>query len=103
MDNIIQQLINIEARAQDVVRGSKEFEADFENMVGKSIDNMKSSISQKAEQRMADVDSFESGDADKRIDSIKRAMSAEKEKLVQKEKENHTAWVDRIFNEIISI
>lgn len=103
MDNIIQQLINIENRAQKVVKDAKELEVNFDKVVSDSVEDMRKDIAQKAEARIESVDSFEREDADKRIEKIKSTISSEKEKLLKKEADNHTVWVDKIFNEITGI
>jgi DNA anti-recombination protein RmuC len=103
MDDIIQKLINIENHAQSVVKDAKELEVNFDKVVSDSVTDIKKDIEKRVEKRVECIEGFERTDADKRIEELNSTVSAEKEKLLQKEKDNHAQWVDKIFNEIVSI
>lgn len=103
MDNVIQQLIDIENRAQRAIKDSKELEINFDKVVNDSVTDIKKQIEEKVGKRIESINSFERADADKKISEIKNSVSEEREKLLQKQKENHDKWVSEIFNEIISI
>lgn len=99
--DIIQQLINIEKKAQNVIVDADELEKNFEKDIGESVKQLKKDFEAKVVERIESIGEFEKIDADKRIEAIRKSVDIEKAKLAQKEQDNHDAWVEKIFNDII--
>lgn len=103
MNNVIQELLNIEKRALETVKDARELDENFEKAVDDSVEAIKKDIDEKVEQRIESISSFEKNEADKTIGKLTSEISAQKKQLSDKDFQNHDKWVEKIFNDIISI
>lgn len=102
MDELIQKIIDIENKAQSVVREARSDREHIDETIEKTIADMKEDFNKRASDKCESIKSIEDADADKKITAIEAAKKASVERLEEIYRNKCDEWVDDIVDEIIN-
>ncbi len=95
------KIIDIEERAQEIVRDAKEADKNLEADVERETQKLQSDIKRKALAKGDTIRSIEDEEAEKRIKEIREQSEKNIAALKQKYNANKDKWVDTIVSNII--
>lgn len=101
MDDLITKIIDIEAQAQEIIKGAKTADEHLEADIEAETSKLHKDIANKAEAKTVTIKQLENSEAQKQIAKIREKTMADIEKLNEKYEANKGAWVDKIVSNII--
>ena len=102
MDELIQRIIDIENKAQSVVKEARNDREHLEETIKKTISDMKEDFEKRANDKCESIKSFEDSEAKEKIEAIDAEKKASISKLEEIYKDKCDKWVDEIVDEIIN-
>ncbi|MCH5185453.1 MAG: hypothetical protein J1F64_04930 [Oscillospiraceae bacterium] len=103
MNNTIQQIIEIEEMAQEVVADVKETKANLEKIIDESVEKKKAEILNKINIEKEARIKANDDDVAKKIIKIKEDTARKISGLDAKYRRNKQMWEDNLFDEIINV
>lgn len=101
MEDLIMKIIDIEDRAQEVIKDAKQADSELETRVKDEIQKLQSDIVRKMEAKNVTLKNMENEDANKKIEAINVNMERHLSELENKYNENKDKWVNEIVENII--
>ena len=103
MEDLIMIIIDIEDKAQEVIREAKKADAELEDRITSETKKLETDITRKMEAKNALLKQMEEEDADKKIDAITSDTNKHLSELEEKYKANKDKWVTEIVGNIIGM
>lgn len=101
MEDLIMKIIDIEDRAQELIKDAKEADRELEERLENETKKLEKDIVRKAEVKRETLKQIENEDADRKIEEINSDAERQIESLNAKYIENKDKWVDEIVGNII--
>jgi len=101
MDDILKRIIEIEDRAQSIVRDAKEHKRNFSEEIEIEAQKMKKDIEERAERKIRQIQIQEDEYKQKKLEEIKKETSEKLNKMNQLYEMNRDKWVDAVFEMIM--
>ncbi|MCD8180271.1 MAG: hypothetical protein LUF26_02150 [Firmicutes bacterium] len=101
MEDLIMKIIDIEDRAQEVIKDAKKADKELDKRVKDESLKLHDDIVRKMEAKNATLREIEEKDADKRIEAVTLDMEKHLSELEGKYAENKDRWVNDIVENII--
>lgn len=101
MEDLIMKIIDIEDRAQEVIRDAKKADRELDERIRDDSRKLQDDIARKVEAKNITLKQMEEDDAEKKIAVINEAMEKHLSELEEKYEKNKDKWVDEIVNNII--
>lgn len=101
MEDLIMKIIDIEDRAQELIKDAKEADRELEERLENETKKLEKDIVRKAEVKRETLKQIENEDADRKIEEINCEVEKQIESLNAKYIENKDKWVDEIVGNII--
>jgi len=98
---IINEIIEIEARAQELVQNAKREQAELPLKISKILEDRRDGYHKKALAKIEEIRTAEEQSAKKQIDNIYKDHEKKLEKLKKVVDENMDSWVEKVFDFII--
>ncbi len=102
MDELIKRIIEIEDKAQSVIKDAREEQAKLDENISKTIADMRAEVLSRAEKKCKEIQVLEDSDAEIKIAEISKEKDASASQLESIYKENCDKWVDDITAGIIN-
>ncbi len=102
MEEIISRIIEIEKKAQKVIKSAEDEKANLDKVLEVEISKMKKEIEDRADKKCETLKNLEDSEADKKIAEIEKKKQEVLKRLENIYKENINVWVDSITAEIIN-
>ena len=96
MEDLIMKIIDIEDRAQEVIKDAKKADRELEERIKDESRKMRDDITRRMEAKNVTLKQIEEEDADKKVD-MERHLS----ELEKKYNDNKDKWVNEIVQNII--
>lgn len=103
MDKVIEKLIDIENRAQSVVKDAKKLRDNIDDIVEESAAQIADDIAAKKQAKEQTIIRIETDAADQRIEEIKRRIGEAEKKMQSAYEQNIDIWVERIFKDVMKV
>lgn len=103
MDELIQKIIDIENKAQAIVKEARDEQKNLDVVIEAEINEMKSDIEKRASDKCKMIKNIEDEDAQRRLSEIEAEKNAVIERLEGIYQSKCNEWVDDIVNEIINV
>ncbi len=101
MDDIIMKIIDIEEKAQEIIKDAREANENLEKNVQAETEKLHQDIERRAQIKGETVRDIEMGDAEERIKKIRRETEKGIADLEARYKEKKPEWVGKIVGNII--
>lgn len=101
MDDLIMKIIDIEEKAQEIIKDAKEADKNFEKNIRTETEKLHEDIEQRAKIKSEAVRNIENGDADERIKQIRTETEKGIADLEERYKKMKPEWVNQIVSNII--
>ena len=101
MEDLILKIIDIEDRAQEVIKDAKKARNELDQNINDETKKLHRSIKNKATAKSEAIKETELKDADSKCEAIAADSHRQVEALDRKYEENKDAWIDQIVNNII--
>ncbi|MGN0106575.1 MAG: hypothetical protein ACI4A5_02605 [Hominilimicola sp.] len=101
MEDLIMKIIDIEDRAQEVIRDAKKADRELDERIRDDSRKLQDDIARKVEAKNVTLKQMEEDDAEKKIAVINEAMEKHLSELEEKYEKNKDKWVDEIVQNII--
>ena len=98
MEDLIMKIIDIEDRAQEVIKDAKKADRELEERIK---DESRDDITRRMEAKNVTLKQIEEEDADKKIEAIRVNMERHLSELEKKYNDNKDKWVNEIVQNII--
>lgn len=101
MEDLIMKIIDIEAKAQQIIKDAKEADENLDADIAKESESLRLDIENKAAAKAETIRQTETNEAEKEIEKIRektRSDISELERKLGSMKEN---WVDAIVKNIV--
>lgn len=103
MENIINQIIGIEERAQNIVSDAQKTKASLKSDIEKETEEIRSDVKRKICEKYEAIAKVELEYADKKIKEISASYEAAEKKLDEIYKSKKEEWINGICDEILNI
>lgn len=100
MNDLIEKIIEIENKAQKVIKEAKNEKEHLDEIIKKTIEDMKSDVEKRAEDKCHSIKNIEDTEADSAIATIEKEKKRALEKLESIYKSKCDEWVEQIVSEI---
>ncbi len=101
MEDLIMKIIDIEDRAQEVIRDAKKADRELDERIRDDSRKLQDDIARKVEAKTVTLKQMEEDDAEKKIAVINEAMEKHLSELEEKYEKNKDKWVNEIVQNII--
>ena len=101
MEDLIMKIIDIEDRAQEVIRDAKKADRELDKRIRDDSRKLQDDIARKVEAKNVTLKQIEEDDAEKKIAAISESMEKHLSELEEKYQKNKDKWVDEIVSNII--
>lgn len=101
MESIINRIIGIEERAQDIASDAKKMKSSLKSDIEKEAEIIRADIKNKVAEKYEAIADFELEYADKRIKEISRNYENAEKNLEETYKNKKEEWVKSVYNDII--
>ena len=102
MDELIKKIIEIENKAQSVIKEARDDQDKLDENIAKTIADMKADVLSKAEKKCKEIQLIEDSDADNKIAEILKEKDASMAQLDSIYKQKCDEWVNDITAGIIN-
>ena len=99
MEDLIMKIIDIEDRAQEVIKDAKKADRELEERIKDESRKMRDDITRRMEN--VTLKQIEEEDADKKVEAIRVNMERHLSELEKKYNDNKDKWVNEIVQNII--
>ena len=99
MEDLIMKIIDIEDRAQEVIKDAKKADRELEERIKDESRKMRDDITRRMEAKNVTLKQIE--DADKKVEAIRVNMERHLSELEKKYNDNKDKWVNEIVQNII--
>ncbi len=103
MENVINRIINIEERAQEIIMEAQKMKSGLKSDIDKDVENIRNDINGRVSKKYETIKTTEKNYADKKIEEITQTYKKAEENLDEVRKNKKDEWVNSIYNEIIGI
>ena len=100
MEELIMKIIDIEDRAQEVIKDAKKADRELEERIKDESRKMRDDITRRMEAKNVTLKQIEE-DADKKVEAIRVNMERHLSELEKKYNDNKDKWVNEIVQNII--
>ncbi len=101
MDEIIDKIIEIEERANEIVSDAEKAKEGFLDQIEKESEKLRLDIEQRAKKKNEMLRNYEDGEAEKKIAEINSKNKEAMAMLDAKYEENKDKWIEDIVNNVI--
>lgn len=101
MEDLIMKIIDIEQKAQEVIRDAKKADSELDGRIKNDTRKMQEDIVKKMEAKNASLRRIEEEDAEKKIAEINADTKKHLDALEEKYNANKEKWVNEIVSGII--
>ncbi len=101
MEELIMKIIDIEERAQEVIKDAKKADEELPERIDSECRKLEQDIAGKVKAKNAALRQLENEDADKRIKKIEADTEKRLSELDEKYNKSKEQWVNGIVNNII--
>lgn len=101
MEDLIMKIIDIEEKAQEVIKDAKKADLELESRIKDESRKLEDHITRKMEAKNVILKQMEEEDADKKIETITGNMKRHISELEDKYNKNKDKWVNEIVENII--
>ena len=101
MEDLIMKIIDIEARAQQIIKDAKEADENIDADIEKESESLRRDIENKAAAKAETIRQTENHEADKEIEKIREKTRSDISELEKKLSGMKEAWVDDIVKNIV--
>ena len=101
MEDLIMKIIDIEDRAQEVIKDAKKADRELEERIKDECRKMRDDITRRMEAKNVTLKQIEEEDADKKVEAIRVNMERQLSELEKKYNDNKDKWVNEIVQNII--
>lgn len=101
MEDLIMKIIDIEDRAQEVIRDAKKADRELDERIRDESRKLQNDIARKVEAKNVTLKQMEEDSAEKKIDLINESMEKHLSQLEEKYEKNKDKWVNEIVENII--
>ncbi len=101
MEELIMQIIDIENRAQEVIKDAKQADAKLEERIDDETQKLHTNIVRRMEAKSASIRQMEEEEAEKKIGAIKADAKKQISALEEKYRQSKDKWVNSIVENII--
>lgn len=101
MEDLIMKIIDIEDRAQEVIKDAKKANAELDSRIKNETRKLETDITRKMEAKNAALKQMEEDDADKKIETIAADTEKHLSELEEKYNANKDKWVNKIVENIV--
>ena len=101
MEDLIMKIIDIEDRAQEIIRDAKKADMELQERIKAESKKLEADIEKKVEEKNVTVKHLEEEDADKKIATINEELNKNMSGLDAKYEKNKDKWVSDILSDII--
>lgn len=101
MEDLIMKIIDIEDRAQELIKDAKKADRELEERLENETKKLEKDIVRKAEVKRETLKQIENEDADRKIEEINSEVEKQIQSLNAKYIENKDKWVNEIVENII--
>lgn len=101
MENVINRIIKIEERANEILSDTQRQKADLQNNIDKDIEVIRADIAEKVSQKYENIKAFEKEYADKKTEEISLAYKKAEDKLDALYESKKEEWINSIYNDIV--
>lgn len=101
MEDLIMKIIDIEEKAQEVIKDAKKADRELETRIKDETHKLQDDITRKMEAKNVTLRQMEENDADKKIEEITANMERHLSELEKKYENNKDKWVNEIVQNII--
>lgn len=102
MEELIAQILNIEEKAESIVRDAREGKSELEERIARDVEKMSGDIAESAQKKIEQLRQTENEEAQKRINEINAQNEQRMRNLEGKFADNKDKWVERVLSGIIS-
>lgn len=102
MDELIKRIIEIENKAQSVIKDARAEQSRLDDDIARTIADMKAEVLSRAEKRCREIRVLEDSDAEKKIAGMSKENAAAAARLESIYKEKCDKWVNDIAEGIIN-
>ena len=103
MEDLIMKIIDIEDRAQEIIRDAKKADMDLDERIKNEANKLHDDIEKKVEEKNITVRHIEEEHADKKIAKINEKLEKNMSDLDKKYEQNKEKWVNDILSDIIGV
>ncbi len=101
MEDIISKIIDIEAQAQEIIKDAKAADENLDADIKTESDKLHKDIADRAAAKTVTIRQLEDGDAQKRIEEIRKKAETDIASLNEKYNKNKDEWAERIVSNIV--
>ncbi len=101
MEDLITKIIEIEDRAQEVIKDAKKADRELSSRIRDDSHKLQDDIERKMQAKNVTLKQMEEEDADKKIEAINSRMRKDLSELEEKYEKNKDKWVNEIVSGII--
>lgn len=101
MEELIMKIIDIEERAQEIIKDAKDADRNLEADIAKETEKLHKDIEHKAQIKSESIKETEDTEAEEKIKAIRSNTEKNIAQLEKKYNDNKAVWVDKIVNNII--
>ncbi|MCC8168810.1 MAG: hypothetical protein LIO59_00205 [Oscillospiraceae bacterium] len=101
MEDLIMKIIDIESRAQEIIKDAKEADKNLDANIEEETKKLHADIERRAQIKGETIRSIEDEDAEKRIEQIRKNTEESIALLEKKYNEKKENWIDTIVGSII--
>lgn len=101
MEDLILKIIDIEDRAQEVIKDAKQANNTLDQDIADETRKLHRSIQNRAVAKSESIKETELKEADEKCEKLRTESQAQTAALMAKYKENKDAWVNKIVENII--
>ena len=101
MEDLILKLIDIEDRAQEVIKDAREADKQLEQNIADETDRLHTDIEHQAVIKSEALKKLELDNADEKCEAIKSKLQKQLDTLSAKYAENKDVWINNILQNII--
>jgi vacuolar-type H+-ATPase subunit H len=101
MEDLIMKIIDIEDKAQEVIKDAKKADAELDTRIQNETRKLSTDITRKMEAKNALLKQMEEDDAEKKIETINADTEKHLSELEEKYNSNKDKWVSEIVDNII--
>lgn len=101
MEDLILKIIDIEDRAQEIIKDAKQADKSLDKNIEDETKKLRRGIRNRAVEKCEALKEAELKDADERCEAIKNRTQQQIDGLNKKYQDNKNIWIDKIVNNII--
>lgn len=101
MENIINQIIKIEDKAQKIMSEAEKLEKSLDSDINDKINNIRSDIETRVTNKYETIKKTEAMYADRKIEEIKKQYESASLRLDKSYEQNKDKWIEEIYNSVI--